>query len=972
MQEDISHLLTLSGLPTNTDPLLIDQLDLSDKKLKSLSPAIKTFTNLGILKLQNNNLTDLPQEIWTLTKLKIVDLSDCKLGQISWEIKNFRELRIIDLRNNKLSSIPQEIWSLAKLEIISLSDNNLSRISSEIKNLPELHTLELWGNELADLPQEIGSLNKLQNLDVCLNQLRQLPGSLWSLSSLQYLDLSHNNLTEISDEIKVLQELVELDVSYNKLKELPGGLWELLLMKDLKVDNNELQHLAATVGNLEKLQSLDISDNEIQEIAITLTKCTELSKFVCYGNKLSVPDEVIAGGVTRVFEYLQLIQEQNGVPDTRRNVLVVGDTMAGKTSFIRCLLEEQASLTTDLDRTHVMDRYKYRKYRPVDPTLDLDIQIYDFGGQEQYNPTTTMFWAQHSVFPIVVDLNTYESHNHKASVSWWIESISGRIPRAHIVFIGTHTDLCEEGQIRAKAAYISDISQREQKRVGEHIEGNVKELELKIRDCQQQVDIVMRGATGPGTGTKLQTEKERLQLDKQRLQRQLSERPIISDTVHLVSCKNYGGIEAAWADILGKLADQNLFPNKLIPWSWHQLKQQMLIAEGCNMNVPWLRMDQVESLGKQIRHTGMGTQLQGRTIQHKGQSPTLQHQGQSPIIQPQSGGSSNQEPSHTPESMDTDAICAALDHLQMAGDIVWEKDNVQLRTVVFHRPDVLLDIIKPVISHDLVDQLVVTDTRFTHLPSARLAEARKAIRQTGVIHRDILRCIWKDMARDEDELNIMIELLLRFDLGYVVPRDPKKLRECNEIRLPCYLPEQRPSTVPWLESVPRGRQQVTLEYSFGRWSPLGLFPTLSTRLQRHVSMSLDWKYGVYGRIDATELLLLLQQIEKQDRISLSVRSHHIRDIWRIVLAVRQDMDEVVGQWPGLMYDSYIVCPSCVRKGLPDPCHFEDRWLKEECNNTNISCKNTQNLEAEAMEVDIVYPSGDGEYITVIHTINSIL
>jgi Leucine-rich repeat (LRR) protein len=84
--------------------------------------------NMYVLRLDNSNITYLPNDIGSLSKLKR-----------------------IDLRDNNITKLPDEICNLENLEILNISDNNLLELPANIVNLKKLRMFMFSGNKNLNL-----------------------------------------------------------------------------------------------------------------------------------------------------------------------------------------------------------------------------------------------------------------------------------------------------------------------------------------------------------------------------------------------------------------------------------------------------------------------------------------------------------------------------------------------------------------------------------------------------------------------------------------------------------------------------------------------------------------------------------------------------------------------------------------------------------------------------------------------------
>jgi internalin A len=149
-----------------------------------------------------------------------------KLTNFPDEILELPRLRILNLFNNELSALPESISQLQNLVALELSFNRLSTLPDSITKLSNLKSLALRGNQISMLPQSIGQLQNLATLDLSVNELRTLPASITQLQSLTELDLSRNRLHTLPASISQLQNLNLLNLHDNPLVSPPMEIAE--------------------------------------------------------------------------------------------------------------------------------------------------------------------------------------------------------------------------------------------------------------------------------------------------------------------------------------------------------------------------------------------------------------------------------------------------------------------------------------------------------------------------------------------------------------------------------------------------------------------------------------------------------------------------------------------------------------------------------------------------------------------------
>ena len=177
------------------------QVDWSKLKLTLLHPSwvYSIAPWVVTLKLVNNHLRKLPNELFTATQLRRLELS-----------------------HNLLEIIPAPIFALPNLEYLTLSHNRLKEIPNTFNWSPSLLSLDLSENELQTLPPGIQE-SSVEILNLSKNQFSTVPKCLCRIRTLTSLDLSSMPITSLPKEMENLEHLVNLNVTNANISDLPGG-----------------------------------------------------------------------------------------------------------------------------------------------------------------------------------------------------------------------------------------------------------------------------------------------------------------------------------------------------------------------------------------------------------------------------------------------------------------------------------------------------------------------------------------------------------------------------------------------------------------------------------------------------------------------------------------------------------------------------------------------------------------------------
>uniref|UniRef100_A0A4W6CA62 Protein flightless-1 homolog n=1 Tax=Lates calcarifer TaxID=8187 RepID=A0A4W6CA62_LATCA len=146
----------------------------------------------------------------------------------------------VDLSCNDLTRVPECLYSLGSLKRLNLSSNQISELSLCIDQWTQLETLNLSRNQLTSLPSAICKLSKLKKLYVNSNKLDfdGVPPGVGKLSSLTEFMAANNNLELIPEGLCRCGKLKKLVLNKNRLVTLPEAIHFLTELEILDVREN--------------------------------------------------------------------------------------------------------------------------------------------------------------------------------------------------------------------------------------------------------------------------------------------------------------------------------------------------------------------------------------------------------------------------------------------------------------------------------------------------------------------------------------------------------------------------------------------------------------------------------------------------------------------------------------------------------------------------------------------------------------
>ncbi|XP_033998225.1 protein flightless-1 homolog [Trematomus bernacchii] len=218
-------------------------LDLSDNKLDSLPPQMRRLVHLQTLTLNNNPLMHAQlRQLPAMVALQTLHLRNTQRTQTNMptSLEGLTQLADVDLSGNDLSRVPECLYTLGSLKRLNLSSNQITELSLCIDQWTQLETLNLSRNQLTSLPSAICKLTKLKKLYVNSNKLDfdGVPPGVGKLSSLTEFMAANNNLELIPEGLCRCGKLKKLVLNKNRLVTLPEAIHFLTDLEVLDVREN--------------------------------------------------------------------------------------------------------------------------------------------------------------------------------------------------------------------------------------------------------------------------------------------------------------------------------------------------------------------------------------------------------------------------------------------------------------------------------------------------------------------------------------------------------------------------------------------------------------------------------------------------------------------------------------------------------------------------------------------------------------
>jgi len=434
----------LNTLPESLGQLTqLTELNLSSNKLTTLPESLGQLTQLTELNLSGNKLTTLPESLGQLTQLTELYLSHNKLTTLPNLLGQLSQLKVLNLSYNKLTKLPESLEQLSQLQLLDLSGNKLTSLSESLGQLSQLTELHLADNVLTRLPEAIGDLKLLSTLIINSNKLDVLHDGVGQLSNLVHLAIGGNNLTYLPPSIKRLTQIKNLYIWGNPLTGIPDWLFDLCNLETLNLSDLKIAQLPAEIIKLKKLENLFLSENYLSDISSSLAKLENLVDLNLNGNPLNPAlQSAYDAGQDELIAYLRSLE--NAEPLYEAKLVLVGEGNAGKTTLLKALKgnKDEAPQKNE-PTTHgvEIDIHGLLLPHPTKEKVKIQLNAWDFGGQDVYRVTHQFFFSRRSLYLLV-----WEPRRgvQAGQVEDWLNMIRIRVGNdARVLIVSSH---CKTGE----------------------------------------------------------------------------------------------------------------------------------------------------------------------------------------------------------------------------------------------------------------------------------------------------------------------------------------------------------------------------------------------------------------------------------------------------------------------------------------------------------------------------------------------
>ncbi|XP_013410880.1 malignant fibrous histiocytoma-amplified sequence 1 homolog, partial [Lingula anatina] len=837
---------------------------LNENAFTTFPIALCGLTNLEKLNLNNNQLSDIPVDITRMEGLRMFWLYSNAFTTFPIALCGLTNLEKLNLGNNQLSDIPVDITRMEGLRIFYLNDNAFTIFPIALCGLTNLESLYLGNNKLSDIPVDITRMKGLRLFCLNHNAFTTFPIALCGLTNLEVLYLSYNQLSDIPVDIARVKGLTIFWLDKNAFTTFPIALCALTNLEVLHLGNTQLSYIPVEITRLTKLKILSLDNNNITHLPPQMRSMESLTDLDVKGNPLVQPPKHIANrGLDAIKRYFEALTDTKAIQSSRIQVNFLGETEAGKTSISRTLQLGQSTLTKKADRTRVVEQGTW------EADEDIAFNINDFGGHDVYKIGHPIFISTRGLVFITFNLSKYDPEkegHYQLHIGDWIDMVQAQMPGIQIALLGTHLDEVKNPHAETKCSAIT-------RQLEDHASEKKKWYQAQKETCENKIKEI------PEAQASL---RQAYQSKAAHLQTLFGQMKPIYEHIFTVSSKTLKGVQ----DLRDYLVSFARTSAEVLPGMWVEAAKNICTKkiEGPENTLGW---EVIEDLILQNAPTSW-------------------------------------KEKHTQEEKEK-TICDILSFLAHRGDIIWFDKSPSLMKVVFHKQEVIVNVLKAVLTHDQgeVSQKLQKSMKITRRKAPKIKED---IFSRGIVSKQAMSCLCEPFKLSSTEVDVMTEMMLKLELCYQVQED-ESLPSNISFHFPWLLTEERQPELDtkWPSKVPPDTTQLTLQVFFPYKCPDGFYEKFSVRQHKHLglmkTMRMDWKDGVYAELEGCKMQLTRWQNQSNLDpvsqvpdwvISIAVRGSHLSDMWRVLMRGHRDlMDIIKGDWPGLSYDKYLVCPHCV-------------------------------------------------------------
>ena len=474
-------------------------------------------------------ITDL-SGIEHLTNLQTLDFEGTKITDLSG-IENLTKLQWLDLRRTQITDL-SGIENLTNLQKLNLSFTQITDLSG-IEHLTNLQTLDFVGTKITDL-SGIEKLTNLQSLDLSHTQIANLSG-VEKLTNLQSLDLAGTKIADLSG-VEKLTNLRLLYLSNTQIADLSGieklAKLQELWLNGMRIDTNELKRLS----KLKNLRLLDLRYLKLAKIPRQLFELKLTFNTIAESTYYSTNSEIYLYGTELTQQPISLFEQDRSLIEEYYNskkmqlgeakVVFLGDGGVGKTHTIKRIEEKGEKIKPIQGETPGISITSIKNFDDA----GLDIQFWDFGGQDIMHSMHRCFLTERTCYVVVI---TQRQSDINKQARYWLNNIKSFAPNSPVIIFENIWD---------EKPYGGDLDKRQLKEEFPNIQRPIRSFSAAFAE-KNEFDLLIediRAVAGELDSVKMEFPEKWAKIREKLLELKDKDEPFIEKEKYYKICRDCG------------------------------------------------------------------------------------------------------------------------------------------------------------------------------------------------------------------------------------------------------------------------------------------------------------------------------------------------------------------------------------------------------------------------------------------------
>ncbi|XP_037634367.1 LOW QUALITY PROTEIN: leucine-rich repeat-containing protein 2 [Sebastes umbrosus] len=164
----------------------------SGTKISRLPEYLALFTQLTVLDIPKNNISELPPEIGEDETPDLQHRNHNACTELPFELSSLKQLVHLDIAENRFISIPVCALRMSSLQLLDLSNNSPDGPAQDMDRLEQLATLFLHKNNMNYLPHCLTNISTLKMIVVSGDDITCCPTKLCRNPEIKFIRLRDN------------------------------------------------------------------------------------------------------------------------------------------------------------------------------------------------------------------------------------------------------------------------------------------------------------------------------------------------------------------------------------------------------------------------------------------------------------------------------------------------------------------------------------------------------------------------------------------------------------------------------------------------------------------------------------------------------------------------------------------------------------------------------------------------------------